>query len=406
MKSEKGIKQKEEKQSEKYEISATEFSELSPIERDEWMPIKAKYEKIPIWCYISLSITAISVLLYIAFCLSKQFADFFNIHVSSIFRFLLAQLTNLIPFSIAEAAILSIPFIIFIVIWYLWKFRCNTRKSTLVSLVCIFSVASLFLSSFILTFSAGYRGTTLDQKLEIDADAVSAQDLYHSADYLADRINELSENITYKSNGFSEMPYSFEEMNKRLIEAYDKYSKDHYFINNYYSRLKPVLISEVMSYAHITGVYTFFTGESNLNIKFPDYSIPYTAAHELAHQRGIAREDEANMIAFLVSMESDDEYIRYSAYVNVFEYIMNALYRADKNLYMKVYRKLDKSVISEQVAYGKFFKKYEKSVTSQVSGTINDAYLQSQGTPGRKSYGMVVDLTVAYLKNEQLIPKQ
>jgi hypothetical protein len=264
----------------------------------------------------------------------------------------------------------------------------------------------MFLSSFILTFSAGYRGTTLDQKLEIDADAVSAQDLYNSADYLSDRINELSKNITYKANGFSEMPYSFEEMNKRLIDAYDKYSKGHYFINNYYSRLKPVLISEVMSYAHITGVYTFFTGESNLNINFPDYSIPYTAAHELAHQRGIAREDEANMVAFLVSMESDDEYIRYSAYVNVFEYIMNALYRADKDLYMKVYSKLDKSVISEQVAYGKFFKKYEKSVTSQVSGTINDAYLQSQGTPGRKSYGMVVDLTVAYLKNEKLIPKQ
>ena len=34
------------------------------------------------------AVTAISVLLYIAFCLSKPFADFFNIYVSSIFRFL------------------------------------------------------------------------------------------------------------------------------------------------------------------------------------------------------------------------------------------------------------------------------------------------------------------------------
>jgi hypothetical protein len=287
----------------------------------------------------------------------------------------------------------------FIVIWYLWKFRCNTRKSTLVSLVCIVSVASMFLSSFILTFSAGYRGTTLDQKLEIDADAVSAQDLYNSADYLSDRINELSKNITYKANGFSEMPYSFEEMNKRLIDAYDKYSKGHYFINNYYSRLKPVLISEVMSYAHITGVYTFFTGESNLNVGFPDYTLPYTAAHELAHQRGIAREDEANMIAFLVCMESDDTYIRYCAYVNMYEYVASALYKADKELFREADAHLPRSVYNEQVAYSKFFKKYSQSVTSQISGTVNDIYLQSQGTVGKKSYGMVVDITVAYLKD-------
>jgi YesN/AraC family two-component response regulator len=55
--------------------------------------------------------------------------------------------------------------------------------------------------------------------------------------------------------------------------------------------------------------------------------------------------------------------------------------------------------------FSKFFKKYVKSVTSQISGAVNDAYLQSQGTAGRKSYGMVVDLTVAYLKSNALIEK-
>ena len=34
-----------------------------------------------------------------------------------------------------------------------------------------------------------------------------------------------------------------------------------------------------------------------------------------------------------------------------------------------------------------------------VVGTVNDSYLQSQGTPGTKSYGMVVDLAVAYHKS-------
>ncbi|MBQ4111333.1 MAG: DUF3810 family protein, partial [Clostridia bacterium] len=48
--------------------------------------------------------------------------------------------------------------------------------------------------------------------------------------------------------------------------------------------------------------------------------------------------------------------------------------------------------------YSRFYDKYRHSTVSQVSGSINNSYLQSQGTPGTQSYGMVVDLAVAYFK--------
>ena len=358
-----------------------------------------KYERVPLWSKIALIVAAISVLLYIVICVSREFADFFNEYVGGFFRFIFAQISNILPFSIAEALLLLIPLLLVIVIRYVWKYRCNTHRATVVTLVCIFSVASMFLSSFILTFSAGYRGTGLDEKLGIKRENIDKYDLYYTAEYLVEEINKLSPEIEYNGEGFSVMPYTFNEMNNKLIDAYYTFTKDYSFINNFYSRLKPVLLSEAMSYAHITGIYTFFTGESNINVAFPDYTIPYTAAHELAHQRGIAREDEANMMAFLVSIRSDDVYIRYCAYVNMYEYVANALYSADKDLFRAVDRKLDQRVIREQIAYSRFFEKYSESVTSQVSGTVNDIYLQSQGTEGRKSYGMVVDLTVAYLKS-------
>jgi hypothetical protein len=109
------------------------------------------------------------------------------------------------------------------------------------------------------------------------------------------------------------------------------------------------------------------------------------------------------MIAFLVCLESDDAYIRYCAYVNMFEYLISALSKADKTLARERWKQLPKAVYSEQIAYSNFFKKYEKSVTSQVSGVVNDAYLKGQGTEGERSYGMVVDLTVAFLKDKNLI---
>lgn len=386
-----------------YSISAKEYAEMSAEERAMWSPVKAKYEKIPLFCKISFIISGLCALIYVVICASEKFADFFNTNVSTAFRFLFAKITNLLPFSLAELIIISLPIITFISIWYLLKFRCDTKRSSMVSIVCIFSILSLFLSSFVLCFAAGYKGASLDKKLNIESQAVGADDLYKTSEYLVNKINQLSSDIGFGDNDFSVMPYSFNEMNEKLLDAYDAFCKDHDFISTFNSRLKPVLLSEAMSYSHITGIYSFFTGETNINVSFPDYTIPFTAAHEMAHQRGIAREDEANMIAFLVCIESSDPYIQYSAYLNVFEYVSSALYRADSKKFKQIYNELNAQTYHEQQAYNAFFEKYDNSVASQVSGAVNDTYLKVQGTAGKKSYGMVVDLTVAYLKTKNHI---
>lgn len=386
-----------------YVISAKKYSQLPDEERRLWSPVRSKYEKLPLICKISFILSLVCVIIYISACTSQSFADFFNIYIGSVFRSIFAKISNLVPFSIAEFLIITLPFIIFLSIWYLLKFRCPTPKASLMSALCVLSVAAMFFSSFVLTFATGYRGSSLEQKLELESEEVSTDELYASAEYLSDKINFLSQNINYNNDGFSTMPYSFCQMNDKLIDAYESFSEKHNFINNFYSRLKPVMVSEAMSYTHITGVYTFFTGESNINVAFPDYTVPYTAAHELAHQRGISREDEANMIAFLVCIESKDRYIQYSAYLNMYEYIMSALYNADRNLYKTALNDLDKNIRGELAAYSSFFDKYEDSTASKVTDTVNDTYLKVQGTEGKKSYGMVVDITVAYLKSMKYI---
>jgi hypothetical protein len=50
------------------------------------------------------------------------------------------------------------------------------------------------------------------------------------------------------------------------------------------------------------------------------------------------------------------------------------------------------------VAFSNFFSKYQNSTASSVSCAVNDTFLKFQGTEGTASYGMVVDLTVAYYK--------
>lgn len=387
------------------QINAQAYAALSHEERAAYRPVDPKLERLPRVCLVLYGIALVSLVVYIAASLSPAFADFFNQHISSVGRSLLNLLTAWIPFSLGEFCIWMLPAVLVFSLIYAIRRRCDTWKSAIVYLGILLSVISLLFSLFSLNFAAGYRGTPLNEKLGLERCDLSAEELYDTAELLRAAVNRETEQILYAEDGFSVMPYSLEELNRKLNDTYAAFCEEHDFITHVNGRVKPVLVSEAMSYMHITGVYSFFTGEANLNVNFPDYTLPFTAAHEMAHQRGIAREDEANFVAFLVCISADDPYIRYSGYLNMYEYVSSALSSADYESFCRVSAHLNTEVKGEITAYNQFFKAYADSTSSKVSGTVNDTFLQSQGTPGTKSYGMVVDLAVAYYRASLNTPR-
>ena len=362
--------------------------------------VKKEKLRLPLISWIMYGSAAVCLPLYIAFLFSERFSDFFNRYISSVIRAALAHLTGWIPFSLAELALLLLPVIVFVITAAILRYYGESLKEMISSIICVLSALAFMFSSFTLGFAPAYRGSSLDKKLGIERTEVSIEELYTTAQILAKKVAEESENVSYGIDGFSVMPYGYEEMNQKLIEAYSKTCDDYSFVQRLDSRLKPVMLSEAMSYTHITGVYTFFTGEANINVAFPDYTLPYTAAHELSHQRGIAREDEANFMAFLVCIRSEDAYIRYSAYLNLYEYVAGQLAGVDASRYTATYLLLPMNVRSEMAAYAEFYQKYRDSAASDVSETVNDTFLKLHGTEGTRSYGMVVDLAVAYYRDQ------
>ena len=356
-------------------------------------------KKLPLACTVLYILGGISLILYVLFRVSVPFADFFNETVGAAVRRILAYLTAWLPLSLAELLLLSIPLLLVLLVVVAYRHYCDSRRSMLVYLGILFSVAVTVGILFVWSFAAGYFATPLADKLELAREKVSREELADTAEILVRELNALSAELNADESGSTVMPYSYGEMNRKLLLAYDRVHERYPFIDTFYSRVKPVMLSEPMSYTHITGVYTFFTGEANINVHFPDYTVPFTAAHELAHQRGIAREDEANFVAFLVCLESDDPYIRYSGYLNVYEYVASALYSADRELYRKSAASLSEEVKQERVAYRAFFERYRDNVAASVSESVNNGYLTSQGAPqGTKSYNLVVDLAVAYYR--------
>lgn len=354
---------------------------------------------LPIFSWVLFGIAAFSVIVMITYSLWEGFADFYNRYPAAFLRGVFAQISGILPCSIAEAFIIFSPILLVTIIVYANKHFVESWRTVGRFLIITVSVASLFFSTFVLNFGAGYHTSSVDKLLGLDRRDVSAEELRETAEILVEEINKYTDSLAVRSSGSSVMPYGYGKLSEKLVEAYDKVCDEHAFVSRFPSRVKPVMLSEPWTYTHISGVYTYFTGEANINVNFPDYTLPYTAAHEMAHQRGIAREDEANFVAFLVCAASDDEYIRYSGYLNLYEYVANALYSADKEAYSEVRAKLKPAARKEMSAYSAFFDKYRENVAANVTGAVNNAYLTIQGTPGTKSYGMVVDLAVAYLRN-------
>ncbi len=353
---------------------------------------------IPLCLPLSLAAALITFVLHMTAISNASFADAVNYYWGGALRFLAAKITGLVPFSIAEGLLLFSPVLV-IVLFSLSLILSKRSIRTGVRYICtLLSIIFLLYTLFVPMLGIGSYASPLSDRLGLTESKVTALQLAETMKWVIDEVNQLDDEVDFRFGGASVMPFqSFDEMCEDLMIGYDRLGEEYPLFFDFSSVVKPVILSEPMSYTHITGIYTFFTGEANLNVNFPDYTLPFTAAHELAHQRGIAREKEANFVAFLVCINSDNPYTRYSGYLNMVEYLSGALYSADKALWEKIYRELDNCIVYELYAYDEFYEKYRENTAATISNAVNDTYLKVQGqTAGTKSYGLVVDLAVAY----------
>lgn len=146
----------------------------------------------------------------------------------------------------------------------------------------------------------------------------------------------------------------------------------------------------------ITGVFTCWTMEANVNVDIPDYSRASTMAHELAHLHGFMREDEANFLAYLACMASDDPVVRYSGTMLALIYSGNALAGQDMELYGKLWTMYHQGMVRDFADNSAYWDQYEDTVISETADKVNDVYLKAnEQEDGVKSYGRVVDLLLA-----------
>lgn len=159
--------------------------------------------------------------------------------------------------------------------------------------------------------------------------------------------------------------------------------------------IKPSLFRGFMSKTGILGYYNPFTSEAQYNPNIPSTQLPFTMAHEMSHQLGFAREQEASFIGFLCAHTSQIPELRYSANLYALRSLIKAVSYRDKRFAELIFKSFS-SKMKRDIEYELQYVKRNEGIVNDFFGVTNDLFLKSNQQQGSITYSYFVNLLIAY----------
>lgn len=344
-----------------------------------------------------------------------QFAEWYSENIYPAFVDSIGRLWGIFPFSVSELVlyILIAAFVLSLAVMVTKsvksmkekkKFRRQSTDTAVSSgaaraaaswLSCILLAAGILAFLYTICCGINYHRRSFSEEEGIVTYRYTAQELKDVCLWLTEEVNALSSEVDRGSSGVMTLEAPEEE---GAVAAMRGLAEEFPALEGYYPQPKKLLVSEILSYQGLTGIYSPFTVEANYNGDMTAYNIPFTTCHELSHLRGFMQEEEANFIAFLACIGAERTDFQYSGYLSGWVYCMNALYRADHESWQEVRPLLAEEAGPDLEADSAFWDEYEGRI-SETADKINDTYLKVNGqADGVRSYSRMVDLIVAYFE--------
>ena len=274
-------------------------------------------------------------------------------------------------FSLALASVVCLGFIIY---YFVHKNKQEALRLLTVLLIIIMAVVFIFVfMSYPL-----YKRDKLNIKEE---ETLLTNDQARAIAYqYFDDFNNLVDSMVTTEDGVW-CKYSDLELEQMICEAY-KILDDNPYFARVYAEPKKIAFSAVMNWFSIAGITSMPTIEPGYNKLMPMQDKCVAIAHELAHTRGIMREDDANETAYYVLLNADNEYLRYVGYLYTCYQMLYVLILTNTEFDVSILPKGARIDLVESTNYWE-----ENGVLDKIGDAINSLYLKINGQDGTKSYG-------------------
>ena len=129
-----------------------------------------------------------------------------------------------------------------------------------------------------------------------------------------------------------------EETQPRIAEAMVGISDEFPRLRGFYPPVKPALCSDILERMWIGGFTYPFTKEATHNkYTSPTYQ-PILDAHELTHNKGYYKENEAEFLSQLALSRSEDPLLRFSAYNEMYDFVWDEWSDTVELMQMQVFK--------------------------------------------------------------------
>lgn len=355
-----------------------------------------------LWPYICIAaLPVISLIVYYMYNGRQDVMDWVNKTIAAPYREVAAKVTSTGPFKHFSVAEVLLTLLLLWALIYILKtiIILIVRPQRLLNLtrrIYVLLIVGLYIfTAYSWLWGSGYRSTALAEKTGLISSGISTSELVDVTRLFAEKANTFSGQVKRDSEGhFNEDENYYFALGKGV---YTNIAAEIPALEGAAYPAKAMIYSKLMSYTGFTGVYIALTGETNINVDVPGSLIPATIAHEMAHQRGINAEEEANFAGIAACITSNITIYEYSGYLDGLIYLSSALNKVDPAAWSKISATLNEAVVTDWTDNIDYWNQFE-SDTSEAVTAMYDSYLKQNGVEaGIKSYGACVDMLVTWL---------
>ncbi|HUX97475.1 MAG TPA: DUF3810 domain-containing protein [Bacteroidales bacterium] len=338
-----------------------------------------------IWPFIAA--TFVFLLVLVAIKNPSFVEDYYSEGFYTVFARILSFFSRLLPFSLWDIFWFLAIFSLLVGIALVIRKKFKLRKLLLIT----GQILALLYAYFYISWGFNYFRPDIEKRIGLELQSVDEKLFRTALDSVIVMVNKSHTLIGNED---------YNDIDRKVEESYSDNSSilDIKYPNGY-RRPKKMIFSNLIVKFGISGYFGPFFNEINLNRRILPMEYPFLLAHEKAHQFGVSRESDANLVAFIVCTKTSDRRLNYSGYLALLLYFMeDAQYFSDYHEYL---RKLDKPVLEELRFRQKYYYGLQNEVMEHAHEKVYDVYLKTnQVTSGIENYNQVVELAVSWLVRE------